>query len=130
TPSVSMPITKVDLTTTPTVTVSTTIPKDTSLTELDDSNDSIDGDVDELLGKLERMSSIRSSVKRKIQPKDDIMQQSFSEQLSFEFQHRPINLKYSTLQTDKKIQSRVLSFDDIDDIATPSIDIDTKNVVR
>ncbi|CAF4617545.1 unnamed protein product, partial [Rotaria magnacalcarata] len=40
TPSVSMPITKVDLTTTPTVTVSTTIPKDTSLTELDDSNDS------------------------------------------------------------------------------------------
>ncbi|CAF3347233.1 unnamed protein product [Rotaria socialis] len=79
TPSVSMPITKVDLTPTPTVTVSTTKPKDTSLTELDDSNDSIDEDVDELLGKLERMSSIRSSVKRKIQPKDDIMQQSFSE---------------------------------------------------
>ncbi|CAF4212935.1 unnamed protein product [Rotaria socialis] len=136
TPSVSMPITKVDLTPTPTVTVSTTKPKDTSLTELDDSNDSIDEDVDELLGKLERMSSIRSSVKRKIQPKDDIMQQSFSEnsclffqQLSFECQHRPINLKYSTLQTDKKIQSRVLSFDDIDDIATPSIDIDTKNVL-
>jgi hypothetical protein len=50
--------------------------------------------------------------------------------LSSEYQHRPINLKYSTLQTDKKIQSRVLSFDDIDDIATPSIDIDTKNVVR
>jgi hypothetical protein len=50
--------------------------------------------------------------------------------LSSEYQHRPINLKYSTLQTDKKIQSRVLSFDDIDDIATPSIDIDTNNVVR
>ena len=45
-------------------------------------------------------------------------------------QHRPMNLKYSTLQTDRKVQSRVLSFDDIDDIATPSIDIDTENVVR
>ncbi len=122
------------------------------------------------------MSSIRSSVKRKIQPKDDIMQQSFSEvkpnyfiyfsiasetfpfflndfgivcleiiiiiiflyqnnclyfqQLSSEYQHRPTNLKYSTLQTDKKIQSRVLSFADIDDIETPSIDIDTATVVR
>jgi hypothetical protein len=43
-----------------------------------------------------------------------------------------MDLKYSTLQTNKKIQSRVLSFDDIDDIATPSIDIDinSKNVVR
>ena len=50
--------------------------------------------------------------------------------MSYDYQHRPINLKYSTLQTDKKIQSRVLSFDDIDDIATPSIDIDTQNVVR
>jgi len=50
--------------------------------------------------------------------------------LSFEYQHRPINLKYSTLQTDKKVQSRFLSFDDIDDIATPSIDIATENVVR
>jgi hypothetical protein len=41
-----------------------------------------------------------------------------------------MNLKYSTLQTDKKIQSRVLSFNDIDEIATPSIDIDTEIVVR
>jgi hypothetical protein len=50
--------------------------------------------------------------------------------LSFENQHRPIDLKYSTLQTNRKIQSRVLSFDDIDDIATPSIDFDTTTVVR
>ncbi|CAF3835612.1 unnamed protein product [Adineta steineri] len=38
-------------------------------------------------------------------------------------------LEYSTLQTNKKIQSRVLSFDDIDDIATPSIETDTKNIL-
>jgi hypothetical protein len=55
----------------------------------------------------------------------------YFQQLSSESQHRPINLKYSTLQTDKKIQSRVLSFADFDDIATPSIDcIDTETVVR
>ncbi|CAF0785111.1 unnamed protein product [Rotaria sordida] len=128
-PSISIPTPKIDIPTTPTITVSAKRQKETTSNDLDDSNDSIDEDVDELLGKLERMSSMRSSTKRKIQPKDDIMQQSFSEQLSSEYQRRPINLKYSTLQTDKKIQSRVLSFDDIDDIATPSIDIDTKNVL-
>ncbi|CAF2763627.1 unnamed protein product [Rotaria sp. Silwood2] len=77
--SVSMPTPKIDITATPTVTVSATKQKETTSNDIDDSNDSIDEDVDELLGKLERMSSIRSSVKRKIQPKDDIMQQSFSE---------------------------------------------------
>ncbi|UJR35314.1 hypothetical protein I4U23_028075 [Adineta vaga] len=61
---------------TPNVTPSSLKLKDTIE---NDPNDSGDEDVDELLGKLERMSSIRSSVKRKIQPKDDIMQQSFSE---------------------------------------------------
>lgn len=54
----------------------------------------------------------------------------YFQQLSSQNQHRPINLKYSTLQTDRKVQSRVLSFDDIDDIATPSIDVDAKIVVR
>ncbi|CAF3943538.1 unnamed protein product [Rotaria sp. Silwood2] len=88
--SVSMPTPKIDITTTPTVTVSATKQKETTSNDIDDSNDSIDEDVDELLGKLE----------------------------------------YSTLQTDKKIQSRVLSFDDTDDIATPSIDFDTKNLLE
>ncbi|CAF1401484.1 unnamed protein product [Adineta steineri] len=129
TPTVSVPSPKLNKTITPTVTITTEKQKETMTNNLDDLNDSGDEDVDELLGKLERMSSMRSSTKRKIQPKDDIMQQSFSEQLSSENQHRPINLKYSTLQTNKKIQSRVLSFDDIDDIATPSIETDTKNIL-
>ncbi|CAF1599102.1 unnamed protein product [Adineta steineri] len=129
TPTVSVPSPKLNKTITPTVMITTEKQKETITNNLDDLNDSGDEDVDELLGKLERMSSMRSSTKRKIQPKDDIMQQSFSEQLSSENQHRPINLKYSTLQTNKKIQSRVLSFDDIDDIATPSIETDTKNIL-
>ncbi|CAF3387770.1 unnamed protein product [Rotaria sp. Silwood1] len=79
TSSVSIPTPKINITTTPTATVLATKQKETTSNDFDDSNDSIDEDVDELLGKLERMSSIRSSVKRKIQPKDDIMQQSFSE---------------------------------------------------
>ncbi|CAF0980927.1 unnamed protein product [Rotaria sordida] len=79
TPSISIPTPKIDIPTTPTITVSAKRQKETTSNDLDDSNDSIDEDVDELLGKLERMSSMRSSTKRKIQPKDDIMQQSFSE---------------------------------------------------
>ncbi|CAF1029388.1 unnamed protein product [Rotaria magnacalcarata] len=47
--------------------------------QFDNTHDSTDEDVDELLGKFERISSTRSSVRRKIQPRDDIMQQSFSE---------------------------------------------------
>ncbi|CAF0785128.1 unnamed protein product [Rotaria sordida] len=78
-PSISIPTPKIDIPTTPTITVSAKRQKETTSNDLDDSNDSIDEDVDELLGKLERMSSMRSSTKRKIQPKDDIMQQSFSE---------------------------------------------------
>ncbi|CAF0881129.1 unnamed protein product [Rotaria sordida] len=78
-PSISIPTPKIDIPTTPTITVSAKRQKETTSNDLDDSNDSIDEDVDELLGKLERMSSMRSSAKRKIQPKDDIMQQSFSE---------------------------------------------------
>ena len=54
----------------------------------------------------------------------------YFQQLSSDFQHRPMNLKYSTLQTNRKVQSRVLSFDDIDDIATPSIEVNTPHVVR
>ncbi|CAF0760898.1 unnamed protein product [Rotaria sordida] len=44
-----------------------------------DINDSTDEDVDEVLGTLERISSMRSSVRRRIQPRDDIIQQSLSE---------------------------------------------------
>ncbi|CAF3635629.1 unnamed protein product [Rotaria socialis] len=47
--------------------------------QFDDTHDSTDEDVDELLGKFERISSMRSSVRRRIQPRDDIMQQSFFE---------------------------------------------------
>ncbi|CAF1123458.1 unnamed protein product [Adineta ricciae] len=128
TPLATITTPKLNSTPTPTI-ISSPRLKDTIENNLDDPNDSGDEDVDELLGKLERMSSIRSSVKRKIQPKDDIMQQSFSEQLSSDFQHRPMNLKYSTLQTNRKVQSRVLSFDDIDDIATPSIEVNTSHVL-
>ncbi|CAF3351986.1 unnamed protein product [Rotaria sp. Silwood1] len=47
--------------------------------QFNDINDSTDEDVDEVLGTIERISSMRSSVRRRIQPRDDIMLQSFSE---------------------------------------------------
>jgi hypothetical protein len=72
----TIPTRKIDTIPAPTITVLNTKQMENNS---DDLNESIDEDVDELLGKLERMSSIRSSVKRKIQPKDDIMQQSYSE---------------------------------------------------
>jgi hypothetical protein len=54
TPTASIPTPKMDTTPTPTVpVVSTTKQNETSSHHLDDSNDSIDEDVDELLGKLE-----------------------------------------------------------------------------
>ncbi|CAF1271716.1 unnamed protein product [Adineta steineri] len=60
-------------------------------------HDSTDEDIDEIIGKLERVSSMRSSVRRKIQPRNDIMQQSF-----FEPDNKPINTYNYTPSSQKK----------------------------
>ncbi len=61
TPSISIPTPNLEISPSPSFTIPTTQPKETPSNHLEDSNDSIDEDVDELLGKLEVSISLPST---------------------------------------------------------------------
>ncbi|UJR10554.1 hypothetical protein I4U23_014754 [Adineta vaga] len=78
-------------------TTATSISALPSRQESEDKHNSTDDDIDEIIGKLERVSSMRSSVRRKIQPTHDIMQPSF-----FEPDNKSSNVYNQTPLTQKK----------------------------